>query len=571
LPPGNQSVYDNYSRKLVNIYPDQKKVLFFNEKTRKWSSEFVYPTTLTEFWHTNKFVSAVDSSIYVVGGYGQLTYKNKVQRYHKPSEKWEEISTNGDTLAPRYLAALGAGPRGTVYIIGGYGSLTGQQMLSPQNYYDLLTYDVKTRKFTRLYEFENIEQDFAFVNSLVIDKSSNTFYGLVFPNNKYNSQLQLLKGRLDKPEYEFAGDKIPYEFHDIESFADLFYSPSSKKLIAVTLFFRKNDVTDVKIYSLHFPPGKIENQAVSKKSMAYMFLIGIVIVVLCIPVVFLLKRKRGEKRKQEASMANDPQDDFPLPLGDNVLPVERSIAIAGRSSILLFGQLQVFDTEGNDITKLFTPLVKELLLVIIIYTIRRERGVSSEKLNELLWYDKSEKDARNNRSVNIAKLKSILEKVGCGHISKETGYWKLELSADGIFIDYQQYVNIIKRRANLDKSFIEELITIIQRGSLLENTDYEWLDDLKSEVSDEIINILLAYANETGIEKDPEFLIRLMNYVFYFDNVNEEAMLIKCKALVLLGKHTLAHHSFEKFKKDYHALYGEEYELSFPEIVDFKE
>ena len=53
------------------------------------------------------------------------------------------------------------------------------------------------------------------------------------------------------------------------------------------------------------------------------------------------------------------------------------------SSIFLFGQFQIIDREGNDITRLFTPLLKELLLVIAIYSIRNGRGISSEGLNEI--------------------------------------------------------------------------------------------------------------------------------------------------------------------------------------------
>src|SRR5258708_2431723 len=90
-----------------------------------------------------------------------------------------------------------------------------------------------------------------------------------------------------------------------------------------------------------------------------------------------------------------------------------------RSAIYLFGQFQVFDKEGSDITRLFTPLLKELFLIIVLYTIRNGRGISSEGLNEILWHDKPEKDAKNNRSVNLAKLKTVHEKVGNGHNSKE--------------------------------------------------------------------------------------------------------------------------------------------------------
>lgn len=572
LPPGNQAVYDPVSGKLINLYPDQKKVLFYNEDRGSWTSGFRRPTPLTEYWHANKFISAHDSSLYVLAGYGQLKYKNQIQKVHLPTGRWEVVNAAGDSLAPRYLAGAGIDSAGSAYIIGGYGSQTGQQMLSPENYYDLLRYDLRTRKLQKVYELEGITEDFAFANSLVIDRAADSFYGLVFPNNKYKSRLQLIRGSLKKPVHSFVGDQIPYDFHDIESFADLFYSSASKKLIAVTLFFQKNNTTDVRIYTISFPPETMiaETPATAEKNASLKIALAVIFSAGLALVLFLrIRRKRVDTGFPQASQASvegsvkadAERTDTGAPGGTPATP-------GIRSSILLFGPFQVFDAEGNDLTRKFTPLLKELLLIILVYSIRWDRGVSSEKLYELLWSDKSEKDARNNRSVNMAKLKSVLEAVGDLEISKKTGYWKFDVNARSVFVDYLRYIGLIRRKGMADKAMIDELVSLIGRGRFLENTDYEWLDDLKSEVSEEVINILLNYAGSPGAFNDPEYLNRIMNYVFYFDTVNEEAMMIKCKALMLLGKHTLAHHTFEKFQKDYFALYGENYERSFPGIME---
>lgn len=572
LPPGNQAIYDPVSRKLINLYPDQKNVLFFNEGERWWSSEFRRPTPLTEYWHANKFISAHDSSLYVLAGYGQLKYKNQIQKVHLPTGRWEVVTAAGDSLAPRYLAGAGIDSASNAYIIGGYGSQTGQQMLSPENYYDLLRFDLRTRKLQKVYELEGITEDFAFANSLVIDRAADSFYGLVFPNNKYKSRLQLIRGSLKKPVYSFVGDQIPYDFHDIESFADLFYSSASKKLIAVTLFFQKNNTTDVRVYTISFPPETIVAATPAKAGKnAYLVIAAAAILGAGVALVLTLRvrRKRRDPRHDRAPEVTDEDSAGPgAEPADPGLPDEAPQPPSIRSSILLFGPFQVFDADGNDLTRKFTPLLKELLLIILVYSIRWDRGVSSEKLYELLWSDKSEKDARNNRSVNMAKLKSVLEAVGDLEISKKTGYWKFDVNADSVFVDYLRYIGLIRRKAMADKAMIDELASLIGRGRFLENTDYEWLDDLKSEVSEEVINMLLGYAGSPGAFHDPEYLNRMMNYVFYFDPVNEEAMMIKCKALVLLGKHTLAHHTFEKFQKDYFSLYGENYERSFPGIME---
>jgi hypothetical protein len=94
-----------------------------------------------------------------------------------------------------------------------------------------------------------------------------------------------------------------------------------------------------------------------------------------------------------------------------------------------------------------------------------------------------------------------------------------------------------------------QLTHITQRGNFLSNIEYEWLDAFKSEVSNEIIDSYIQFANSVQIVNDAEFLIKLANDIFYFDPVNEEAMIIKCKALSHIGKHSLAKNAFEILTK----------------------
>ncbi|WP_315822601.1 hypothetical protein [Paraflavitalea speifideaquila] len=56
-----------------------------------------------------------------------------------------------------------------------------------------------------------------------------------------------------------------------------------------------------------------------------------------------------------------------------------------RAAIYLFGQLEVIDKEGNVITKMFTPILKELFLLVLVYTFKDGKGIASEKLYETLW------------------------------------------------------------------------------------------------------------------------------------------------------------------------------------------
>jgi hypothetical protein len=266
---GSQAIYNPFTSRLYGYYMDQKAVFVYDPVLHNWTAETITPNHIkeTEYWHANQFIAGVDSSLYILGGYGQLTYKNSIHRYHFTTRKWEVLPTKGDIYTPRYLAALGTtASADTAYLIGGYGSLTGEQMLNPKSNYDFLQYLVKENSFRKIYELNVPKSDFAFANSLVIDPKSKVFYGLIFPNQQFKSHLQLIRGSLSEPAYELVGHSIPYQFHDIHSYSDLYYCPASQKLIAVTLYRNElNNTTDVKLYTISFPPNTLEVQAVSAK------------------------------------------------------------------------------------------------------------------------------------------------------------------------------------------------------------------------------------------------------------------------------------------------------------------
>ncbi|WP_177180963.1 Kelch repeat-containing protein [Parapedobacter koreensis] len=565
LVNGNQSFFDTAHNQLLNICIDQRIVSVFDFASLSWSENFNYPGVGTSYLHFNKFYSPADSSLYFIGGYGHFLFKNEIHRYSL-NGTWHNIEATGDPLIPRYLAALGATPNGA-YIIGGYGSVSGQQMLNPRNLYDLQFFDVKSRTFSKKYELEPGEDDFVWANSLVIDEATNQYYGLIFPKHQYNANLQLVAGSLTQPELKKLGGAIPYLFHDIRSFSDLYYCPDSKRFAAVTLYYDDIDVTTAKIYSLYSPPlpyntakNSPQNEWLTR-NMAYLGLgLGVVVLV----GLYVLRRKKDPK---DTAPPIDSQSPIVRPKEEQMrssAPIEKQ---QYKSSIFLFGgDLQLFDTGGTDITRSFTPLIKELFLVVLLHTIRWGRGISSEKLTEQFWFDKSTESARNNRSVNIAKINTILERMGRAKISKETGYWRFDAD-DDIYIDYKNYLAIVTNKDALDKERIKELSVIVQRGGFLSETDYEWLDSFKAEASIQVINTYMRFAESVQIAEDPEFMVELANYIFYFDPVHEEAMTIKCKALAYMGNHSLATQTFENFCNEYRQIYGEEFGKDYKKVL----
>ncbi|MRG43474.1 galactose oxidase [Chitinophaga sp. SYP-B3965] len=531
------------THQLHNIFPDKKWVTVFNDEQQTWEQPFT-AADVTEYWHANKFFA--EGYLYLLGGYGQLTYKNKISTYNFASHQWDSIPVKGDPYTPRYLAALGT-KGNDVYILGGYGSTTGEQILNPKYLYDLLQFDPKARTIKKIFTLDPPKEAFLFANSMILQDQH--YYALTFPNDRFDSRLQLIKGSLDNNKYETLGDTIPYDFKDTRSYADLYYCANSKKLVAVTLLTENNKSTEVKIYTISFPPNAltapVRSNAAVKVNWWY-YPVGLLLLAFAL---WLSVRKRERKKRTKA-----------------IVPVqeEKVVKEKGLPSVYLFGNFSVTDAEGADITRQLTPLLKELFLLIGIYSIKYGHGISVENLNEILWNDKSDKAAKNNRSVNMLKLKTILEKLGNCSFKKESGKWVFQYSPEEIYIDLALFYQLAQNREGINKDQIRQLLQIVSRGAFLHQTEYTWLDDIKSDISGKVLDVLI-YAASTLT--DAELLIEIANAIFNFDQVNEQALQMKCKNLNALGRHSIARNTYEKFAKDYRHMYDEDFPQSFNEIL----
>jgi two-component SAPR family response regulator len=345
-------------------------------------------------------------------------------------------------------------------------------------------------------------------------------------------------------------------------------------LVAVTLVSAVNKPTTVKIFTIDFPPNRLNvTQAVNASNKSMFSLLAILFSsILLILFIFALRNRRKQTLKP------DGDTQFPVvptQTASQSLATEDTSSTHGlyenrmtSSSIFLFGNFEVIDKEGNDITRQFTPLLKEIFLLILINTFKDGKGISSDKLYETIWVDKPIKDARNNFSVNIVKLKSILEKAGVTNISKETGKWRFEILNNSITLDYQQFLKLADEKPfPVDKNYINELLTILNKGAFLREAQYSWLDDTKANVSDFVITAILSYTSKASLQSEPDFILKLANCIFLFDQMNEEALELKCRSLIILGRHGSAKETYLNFTKEYTKNYGQDFGKSYADII----
>lgn len=559
-----KAIYNSLDKKIYCYVLDGKQLYSLNIQSGEWDEICYSAKSEIKSRHHNSFFYPDENSIYLFGGYGMHTYNNEIRKIDLTSNTWQVLPSDKSIFPPRYMAGLGS-LNDTLYLLGGYGSLTGSQMVNPHSYFDLVGYSLKSKSLFKKFEIPRLIDDMCVVNNMWIDTKTRDFYALIFEKMKFDGTLQLIKGNIDHPEVDIVGNTIPFKFQDIKSNAGLFYFTSQNKLFAYTSFAEDSSSAQVGIYSIDYPPNKSDNNPLSvkkRKNLSFIYF-AIAFVILSGSLFGYFIRKRSGQRKSRVSIsANESAVDKEFDESVSILQNEKP-----KYQLVLFGGFQVFSLNKEDVTNKFSPLLKELFLLILLYTHKNNKGISSEKITEYLWFDKSELSARNNRAVNIAKLKTILTEIGEIELTKKTGYWKIIYNNKDVKCDYAEFLQITNSKSNLTKQNVSRLVDITQKGAFLLNSSYEWLDDFKADVSDKIVDTLVAFAEKFDIKTDAEFIIRLADCIFNFDRSNEEAMILKCKAEYYLGKHSLAKLTYEKFIKEYQLLYNEEYKRSFNELV----
>ena len=550
-------IFDHQQKKLYCYLADKNQISEFDFETKRWDNYSLFKKQVLKqiYQHHNGLFSPKDNAIYIIGGYGQFTYQNQVKKIDLSSKSWKNIPHDNKVFKPRYLSGATI-YKDSIYILGGYGSESGKQLVNPKSYFDFLRYDIESKTFKKQYEVNKISEEMIFGSSIVIDSTNKNYYGLISDKSRSNGYLKLAQGNLSSPEFKIVADSLPYKFTDTQSFVDLFFDENAKKLYVYTSFLNSDNLTDFGIYSLNYPHISVieatQSNSKSTTSLWTLIIIGLFISAMIALLIIKYFKKKQIKTSEEKVISQKRKKEEPL--------------VTLEYPIVFFGGFQMFDKKGNDLTGKFTPLIKELFLVLWLYTHKNNKGISSQKLKDLLWYDKSDKSAQNNRAVNITKLKTILKQLGDFSISKKTGYWVIENNSGILVNDYSQLnKNLLKSKPT--KEDIIHTISITKKGAFLNNLDYTWLDSFKQNITDLIVNNFMNFALKLDIEEDLDFAIDLADCIFNFDTTNEIAVFLKCKVYYIKGNHSLANDTFNKFLKEYNNLYGQEFEHSFNEFI----
>ena len=548
-----QIIYNKFSNELWSYNFDQNEISKFNLSTRAWSRSYERIRE-PDFWHHNRFIAPTDSSLIALFGYGHYKYKNAIQKYNSKLRRWEINHLDG--IEPRYLSSSGFLNNNEMLLFGGYGSKTGRQELSPEFYYDLYSLNLKDFSVRKLWTLNTPSKPFVPCETLIPDQEGGVFYTLVYDRSNFASSLHLAKFMIAKNEYQLFNDSIPFSFLDTESWSFLFRDKKTNRLLAVT-----SHNADVDVYSIAYPPLMIEDVSQGEiKSGKWNTIWLVIFSGLALAGLMFFVFKRNKKTGKKANTL--PKLDHPSIIP--IAPLERKT----KSSVYFIGGFQIFDSGGNDITSLFSPTLKQLFIYIFFNSVNHGKGVSSAKLDEVLWYDKIGESARNNRNVNISKLRSILDKIGGVELTAENSVWKIKLE-NTVYCDYTESLNLLSslKSGNLSDTEIERSIALLSVGDFLPTLQNEWGDRFKSQFTNYIVDGFTPLLSDDAYAQKTSLLYHISECILQYDQLNDEAFATKCSIIYKLGKKGMAKNLYDVFCHEYKLSLGIDYAVSFNDIV----
>ena len=550
----NQLFFESGDRSRLTAYNlDEGLFSVFDFDALRWDNA-VQPTRDHNYWNNTNAWDPRLRALFSFGGYGHYHYRNElIVSYFDAPERNARLTV--EAITPRY-ASTSCVVDSVLYVFGGRGNPSGKQELSPKNYYDLYAFDTRTLAVRKLWDMETSPYgDFVSGENFVVNRENGDFYLL--------SNLEgftLLKLRPDAPGTEKMSLPIQPKRNAQYNYFNIWYSPGQGKMYAVVLQSQVDDRTDADVYEIDYPPIPVSEilqdvrpEKPRRLPQGFWWKAGLALAFLLLAVgnaLLLLHLRRRRHAPVRPVLPADEEEDR-VPYYD-----------FSRSSINFFGGFQVTDRSGNDITAQFTPTLKALLILLILYT-ERSGGIASKKINSLLWSYKMDDTANNNRNVYMSKLRVLLEEVGDVRILNANKLWSIEFGPSCL-CDYMEASRLFKEGSGEED--LDRLLELYLRGPILPNTELDWIDDFKSAFSLSATDFLSRQLPRTDLSD--RTLLKAADTILQHDFLNEEALWAKIRLLVRHSKPGLAKTIYDNFCKEYRKSLGIEYGVPFKELIN---
>lgn len=554
--PAKKGIYNHLTDELLLYDLQPSHMHIYDAAQSTWSSLNTDQEVKQQIWKHGTFINPLDSNLYVFGGYGFFTMKNDLWKFDRKEKKWKQVLLLGDQVWPRYHVSIGEGLiPGQFYVFGGVGNESGKQELGQQNFYDLHLVDLANSTVSKIWELRAPKHHFLPTNNLIVDPSDSSFYSLCYRNFEANGSLALLRFSLNETAYKVVSDSIPYSATRMDySDVQLSFNRPTKELFALVRQSQDTKESETKLYSLLFPP--MPQEEVKPEKMPTIFTSGqkvigwILFALFSLISFFIINRVRNKRNSKSTGLQ--------IPNGN--------LASSSDTQIYLLGGFTIIHGK-EDQSKLFSPKLRELMILLLLSNIGEHRGIVTKTLTHALWPLMDAAKAKNSRGVTIQRLRQVLEKIGGIELKFINDKWSLEFTED-IYCDFMHYYLLKETHSGkYPIQSLEQIISILKRGTILPNMQMEWLDTKKAEFINDVLDTLLKQADYLNMQNEAELLLEISQVVLLFDDLNDQGLALKLSALTNLGKHGLAKTEFDRFQEKYRKVFDEVYPKSFHDLI----
>jgi hypothetical protein len=514
--------------------------------TYRWTGENSQQLASPLHHHGSYFNPSTEQHI-IFGGFGRMRYSKDFFSYDLNKKEWDTLKAfAGDFLSPRYFTSVGyLKENNSIYIFGGMGNESGEQTVGRQYYYDLYKIDLSTREISKLWEIEWKQDNMVPVRGMVILNDSS-FYTLCYPEHVSESLLKLYRFSIKDGSFEILGDSIPIRSDKITTNANLYYDTSLNNLYAVVQEFEDDISSDLKIYSLSFPPLTAKELAsYSRDKSTNTLAIVVILSISAAGGYMIFKKLRSKQAKINVS------DNFPA---KQVL-INKTETTTRPNSIYLFGDFTVRDRKGRDITYMFSEQLKQVFCLILQYS-TSEDGIASQRLSTILWPDKPADKVKNSRGVTINHLRKVLNELDGIELVHDKGHFKL-VQSEGFYCDYTQCLQLIA--TSKAEEHRDEFVEILSRGKFLQLSDHAVFDSFKDEMEKKLEPVLLLEMEKSFETELYQTTIALAQAISNIDPLNEAALNFHVKAMQKLKMNDEARIRYQAFVIEYKKIMGTDY------------
>lgn len=518
--------------------------------------------------HHNIFYDKSLDDFYLFGGYGSFHYYHDFFKYNKVVDSWDKIAFSGDKIAPRFFSGSSqADEHNEVYIFGGYGNQSGNQIVGGRHFYDLYRVNLTNHTIKKCWEIKPHEEDFVSANNLILSKDGKYFYALFYPHEKPKTQLRLYKFSIKDGSYQVVSGIIPVTSERIESDINLFYNAKQDELFCAIQEFTTPANSTIRILSLQFPPVsqhdyELAQQVIAPGRAVYKYVIAGILIVMLLTGTLLYF---GRKRKTMVVPQQPEEED------SAIVPAIKKEEEKKANAVYLLGEFTVYDKNSRDITYLFSPKIKQLFILILLNS-KDENGVVSKKISTTLWPDKEIAKTKNIKGVTINHLRNIIADMEGIELSFLNDTYSFKLG-DNVFCDYFIVNDTIKQLNNADKLADRSILNhfdLIARGGLLQHIPESWLDDIKLEYEEALMPLILPDIKSTYENGDFRRALDVARVVLSIDPFNDVALKYKLKALRRIKGIEYARKVYDEFVQEYEKSLGINYAVPFDKICSNK-